>query len=60
MNCHGGTCPEPVWCKEEQECLWFRWNKECEKSPNGKHDLNSGGACVFCWDRPASPTDVQR
>ena len=22
----GGKCPEPMWCGEENECLWDRWN----------------------------------
>lgn len=23
----GGKCPEPMWCQEEGECLWDRWNE---------------------------------
>ena len=22
----GGKCPEPMWCGQENECLWDRWN----------------------------------
>jgi len=26
ITCKGGKCPEPMWCREECECLWDRWN----------------------------------
>lgn len=28
--CKGGKCPEPMWCGQEQECLWDRWNPKTE------------------------------
>lgn len=27
IECKGGKCPETMWCEQEAECLWTRWNK---------------------------------
>lgn len=27
IECKGGNCPETMWCEQEAECLWTRWNK---------------------------------
>lgn len=37
MNCEGGKCPEPMWCEQEGECLWHKWN-------SGKHERLDGAA----------------